>query len=470
MDIAPAAPHEAVPADEERVPIRAWYAILIMSVAAIFGFVNRQILILVVEPLKHDLGLQDFGIGAIQGLGPALFAVLAGFPIAWLADKVDRKILFMGCILFWSLATAACGLAQNFEQLFIATIGIALGEAGIGPIVYSLIPDLFPGRSRIRANLAFYGLSVMGVGVGLMIGGWALEFVEQIRPLLPEMLRDLAGWRLTFFLVALPGIPIALALLPIPSPKARIVKAGQQAIGGIGDYLKRHGGTFARINAAGGLYAFALGATGVWLPIAIIRSTGASASEVGLKFGFTYTVAAAAGVITAMAVTPLWRRFAGEHFVPRALAVCNLAAIFPTLAFLLITTPDTAYILGGIQYFIIIIGAAYSPTMLQEIAPAQLRARVIAVATIIFTIIATLGPMVVGAVSDKFGHDPRSALVALVVVTVPALAASVFLYLSINRRFPAMLRDVAEDSDDHCDAVVDSGAVQKKVRTPPTIR
>lgn len=406
----------------------AWYALAVLIVATVFGFVDRQILILVVEPLKHDLGMQDLHIGAINGLGPALFAVIAGFPLAWAADKMDRRFLLIGCILFWSAATAACGLAQNFEQLFMATIGIAVGEAVLGPIVYSLIPDLFPGQAKQRANFVYFGAVIMGAGLGLILGGSSLQLIEGLRPLLPDPLRALEGWRLAFFLVALPGIPIALAVLPIRATRTVLAAHASQVASGFAAYFRSFGSTVALIYLAAGLYAFALGATGAWLPVAVMRVSGQSAAEVGVSFGLAYSVGAALGVILAMGTAPVWRRMAGKAHVPRAIAVCTALAIVPTVALLWIATPPVVYVLAGLQIMLVTAGAAFSPTMYQEMAPPQLRARVIAISSVIYASVGALGPMVVGALSDAAGTAPHTLLHVLIAAVVPTLAVSAVLF------------------------------------------
>ncbi|MGH8322314.1 MAG: MFS transporter, partial [Steroidobacteraceae bacterium] len=203
----------------------AWYALAVLVLATLFGFVDRQILVLVVEPLKHDLSLRDVQIGTLQGLGPALFSVLAAMPLAWLSDRFERSVVLWVCVLFWSVATAACGFAYSFATLFAGMIGVAIGEAALVPIVYSLIPDLFPGPSRIRANIIFFAAAWLGAGLGLGLGGFILGSVESVRTALPEGMRALAVWRLTFMAVALPGPLIALAIALIGATPRAVPRA-----------------------------------------------------------------------------------------------------------------------------------------------------------------------------------------------------------------------------------------------------
>src|SRR5699024_9314318 len=222
-----------------------------------FGFVDRQILALVVEPIKHDLALGDLQIGIIQGLGPALFAVIAGYPLAWLADRFDRRYLLIICILFWSAATAGRGLADSFESLLALTSGIAVGEAVLTPIIYSLIPDLFSGKRRELANFVFFGVSIIGVGFGLMLAGFAVASVEALRPLLPPGMQQMSSWRLVFFLVAIPGILVSLLALPIPGKRRAMPRtsASNPDKASLWNYLRAHRKAVLPIMTAAGLYA-----------------------------------------------------------------------------------------------------------------------------------------------------------------------------------------------------------------------
>lgn len=422
---------------------RAWYALAVLIVAVVFGFIDRQIIVLVVEPMKLDLALNDLQIGAINGLGPALFAVVAGYPLAWLADRLDRRWLLIACILFWSAATAARSFAGSFGELMIFTIGIAIGEAVLTPITYSLIPDLFKGKRRELANLIFFGAVVTGVGIALMLGGVALATVESVRPLLPEGLRQLAGWRIAFLLVALPGILVALAVVPIPAGRAAKPTTDPQSLvasKSLLRYLRAEWRTVGPIFAASGLYAFAFGSFSLWLPVAIIRELGASAHAVGVNYGLTFTIAAALGVVCAMVSAGFWRRAAGEAHILRALWVMITLALLPILALSLVVTPTQAYLLAGISILLLICGNAYSPTMLQNLSPPLLRARVGAVSMILYAAFGACGPMVIGFLSD--GTD--SGLMPIVAgLSAAAFAAAALLFRLAEKPYARTVQALA---------------------------
>ena len=418
--------------------VRSWYALAVLSVATVFGFVDRQILTLVVGPIKHDLALSDLAIGSIQGLGPALFAALASVPLAALADKADRRLLLACCALLWSGSTAAIGLCQSFTQIFACTIGIAMGEAAIGPIVYSLIPDLFPGPQRQYANLIYYAAAVIGAALGLLLGGIVLATIDQSRALMPTAISQLASWRIAFLLVAAPGPLIAAAIYSIGATARGVGSAtGLSTDANISGYLRTHGRTAAGVYIATGFFGFALSGGATWMPVAIARRFDRSAAEVGVAMGGVYLTSAIIGLVAAMASVSYWKRRAGAAAVLRGLSTTMALASLPTLALLVVTTATEAYALAGIQYALAITGAAMSPSMYQDMAPPALRARLIAISVVIFALIGAGSPMLVGAISDAIGPSRTGLLMTIVLVSAPGFLMGAIIYRLTEKRFTA---------------------------------
>src|SRR5215218_7448532 len=169
--------------------------LLILLLAYIFNFVDRQIIGILAVPIKHDLGLSNTQLGLMGGLAFALFYSGLAIPIAWLADRKSRVGIIAFSIALWSLFTAACGLAQNFWQLFLARMGVGIGEAGGVAPSYALISDFFPPARRARA-LAFFSLGIpIGSALGVFFGGWIASHLD---------------WRSAFIIVGLAGLPAAL--------------------------------------------------------------------------------------------------------------------------------------------------------------------------------------------------------------------------------------------------------------------
>lgn len=169
--------------------------LLILLLAYIFNFVDRQIIGILAVPIKAELGLSNTQLGLMGGLAFALFYSGLAIPIAWLADRRNRVKIIAGSVALWSIFTAACGLAQNFWQLFLARMGVGIGEAGGVAPSYALISDLYPREKRGRA-FAFFSLGIpIGSALGILFGGWIASQLD---------------WRSAFLIVGLAGLPVAL--------------------------------------------------------------------------------------------------------------------------------------------------------------------------------------------------------------------------------------------------------------------
>jgi MFS family permease len=178
--------------------------LLILLLAYIFNFIDRQIIGVLALPIKAELDLSDKQLGLMGGIAFALFYSGLAIPIAWLADRKSRVNIIAASVALWSAFTAACGLAQNFWQLFLARMGVGVGEAGGVAPSYALITDFYPKEKRGRA-LAFFSLGIpIGSALGVFFGGWIASHLD---------------WRAAFLIVGLAGLPAALLVkLFVPEP------------------------------------------------------------------------------------------------------------------------------------------------------------------------------------------------------------------------------------------------------------
>ncbi len=183
-----------------------YLVVFVLAVAYMLNFVDRQLLSILVEPIKADLGLNDTQIGLLTGLMFALFYTFFGIPVALIADRSHRvRLIALSCAV-WSLFTALSGFAKGFASLAAARIGVGIGEAGCSPPSYSLISDYFPPNRRGRA-LALYVLGIpAGSFVGVALGGW---------------IADAFGWRAAFFILGGAGLVFAPILLTVVREPAR---------------------------------------------------------------------------------------------------------------------------------------------------------------------------------------------------------------------------------------------------------
>lgn len=202
---------------DQKVPAYSWYALSILVIVYVLNFVDRNIISILAEDIKADLGLRDDQIGFLYGTAFGVFYALFGIPLGKLADSWHRVRLMTAGLAIWSAFTALSGFAKNFTMLSVARIGVGVGEATASPSAYSLISDWFPKKMRATA-LAIYSSGLyIGGGISLLIGGaiverWNAAYPDGTAPL------DLAGWQAAFIIVGLPGILLAALVFTLREP------------------------------------------------------------------------------------------------------------------------------------------------------------------------------------------------------------------------------------------------------------
>src|SRR5437868_8749454 len=228
-----------------RVSSAGTRVLLILLLAYIFNFIDRQIIGILAVPIKHELGLSNTQLGLMGGLAFALFYSGLAIPIAWLADRKSRVNIIAGSVALWSLFTAACGFAQNFWQLFLARMGVGIGEAGGVAPSYALVSDFYPREKRGRA-LAFFSLGIpIGSALGIFFGGWIASHLD---------------WRSAFLIVGLAGLPIALLVkLCIKEPERGRFDRAEGTVPGAAPPLAEVAAVLARRGPGHGAFRTAEG-------------------------------------------------------------------------------------------------------------------------------------------------------------------------------------------------------------------
>jgi predicted MFS family arabinose efflux permease len=264
------------------------YRIVVLAMLVLvytFNFIDRQIVGILAVPIKADLGLSDTQLGLMGGLAFALFYTLLGIPIAMLADRGNRTAIISVALVVWSAMTAACGLAQNFWQLFLARLGVGVGEAGGVAPSYSLVSDYFPPHQRARA-LGVYSFGVpIGSALGIVFGG---------------VIASLVDWRMAFIIVGLAGVllaPLFKAVVREP-PRGRFDAAGHGAPASIGEVVRVLLSRPSFWGLSFGASASSMMGYGLffWLPSFLVRSYGLSLLDASLYFGAILLVGGVAGI------------------------------------------------------------------------------------------------------------------------------------------------------------------------------
>lgn len=417
----------------------AWYGLGVLVVATVFASVVRQILVLVTEPLKQSLQLSDTQIGLVNGIALSLVSMLATFPMGWLSDRMDRRLLLAACIVIWSVFTAACGLANSFEVLFICSMGIAVGEAVLGPISYTLIADLFPRDRWMQANYVYFVTALLGAAAGMAFSGGVISLVDASHASLPPALSKLEPWRVALFAAAIPGAFIAIAVVLIRLARSS-AKGTQGAAEGVVSYLRTHARTFLGVFAGFGTIACAMGTVAAWMPVVAVRIFHETPANTGFKFGFVLAVAAVLGALVSFGLNRVLQPRIGKVTALRVAQIGAALAALALTSYPFIETTTQLLVAATVQLAATICAISLSPTVMQVMAPAHIRGRVIAIGGLIGMTFQSLGPVLVGIVSDQFAQGPHALLWSILIVAAPAYLIGAAL---LQFAAPTLLRTLA---------------------------
>lgn len=279
---------------------QANFALAVFLLAYVLSFVDRQILALMVDPIRQDLGLSDIQIGLLQGFAFAILYAVMGVPFGMLADRVSRRKIIAVGVIFWSFATALCGLARSFTMLFAARIGVGVGEAALSPAAHSYLSNAFP-REKLGRTMAIYNLGVTGgTGMALIIGGAVVQLIATSGNLHLPVFGEMRAWQTAFLAVAAPGVLVMLLVLATKEP-ARVVdkQTGKHSVpvGQVFRFLWTNRRTFISIYFSAGMFGIYGYSLAGWYPALMQRSFGLSAGEAGTALGVCYAVMGSVGMI-----------------------------------------------------------------------------------------------------------------------------------------------------------------------------
>jgi len=444
---ATTAAEAATPAPiEKKAGAASWYALGVLLVATILGSVDTMLVTLLTEPMRHSLSLSDTQIGLLKGAGLVLFTGLATFPLGWLGDRFDRRFVLAACVLVWSAATGLRGTAMDYSMLFIASIGLGVGEAGLQPITNSLMPDLFPRKQRVLANAIFAISSVFGGALAAVLGGSIVTAVEKSRHSLPLALQSMETWRLTFFAMAFFGLPVMLLVLTIRSkrvqPAARTQDAAAAGQLSFGDYLREHWRTLLCLVSGSGLATVGLSSVGSWIPIVAARQFGVQPAQLGQGIGLAVMAGTLVGGVLGVNAMRVVRRRVGLAAPVRVLMLGYATAALISVGLLFVRSATDVFVLLATLLVPLICGHVVLPNVLQEVAPPHLRARVIGLLAMGSLPFAVLGPLAIGVISDAVKEIPNGLAIAIVCATMSGCLAGAALLRAAEPAFVRLLKKV----------------------------
>jgi MFS family permease len=427
--------------------VPAWTAarrhivLLVLCLVGVFNLIDRQLILILSEPIKREFHLSDTLVGLLTGLSFALVYVTAALPLARWVDSGVRRSIISICLGAWSVLTMLCGLTQSYLQLAAARMGVALGEAGATPTSQSMICDLYPLSKRATAFATLSASSSLGLGFGLLFGG---------------LLSAHFLWRTVFIIVGSPGLLLAVLIrLTVPEPPRGMsdgvaTKSAAPPLREVVSYLWS-------LRSFRGLALSALSCAFVnyglqsWAPTFFVRVHGMNAKEVGLQLG----VASAIGLVGGAFASGLIADRLGRkdiRWYMRVAAAGTLLAIPCVLAAIWAPTPTLAFAFYCPAIGLLSFWAAPIVTMTQTIALPRMRGLASAIVSFFLNLVGYgLGPVAVGALNDFFlplhGNESlRYSLTALTVSAVGAAGACFCTNRWIRTDYATMQRRAAENA------------------------
>ena len=418
-------------------PTYAWYVVGVLTLAYTCSFIDRQILTLLIEPIRRDLDINDTQFSLLGSLAFSIFYTVLGIPLARLADQKSRRNLMTAGVTLWSLMTAACGLARGFWPLFGARVGVGVGEAALSPAAFSLLADYFP-RQKLARAISVYSTGVyFGAGLALMIGGTIIHLVSNAPTQFVPLIGEARPWQLTFLLVGLLGLPIALLMLTIREPQRRGIAVGntQHASSwpALRAFLRQNARAAACLIGAFTLYGIAIGTYFFWTPSFMMRTYGWDATRTGLTVGALLLIFGTLGVYAGGWLADRLARSGHLDAILRA-ALIGMACGVPLILLTpLITDPQWVLVSLAGAVFFLAFPQGLPAAALQVMTPNALRAQMTAIYFFIGNLIANgLGPMFSGLLTDYVFADPAMLRFSMAIVCAIAAPLGVIqLYLGL---------------------------------------
>lgn len=406
------------------------YALGMLTIAYAFNFIDRQILVIIQEPIKLEMGLADWQLGLLSGFAFALIYVTAGIPIAYWADRGNRRNIIALAVTVWSGMTALSGLANNFGQLLMARVGVGLGEAGGSPPAHAMISDFYPPEKRASAFAIYSAGLHFGIVLGFLLGAFINEWL---------------GWRAAFMVVGLPGVLFALVFyFTVREPErgrweSSAAAAYQPTVGETFRVLVQFR-SFWLIAAGCGLTAFAGYGNGNFTPSFLIRSHGMEGAELGILMAFG---GGGGGLIGTLLGGRLADRLGKQDqrwnlWIP---AIAGLLAL--PLAFPYLLSDDLRIVVPLLVIVSILINTYLGPclAMCHALVPPAMRALTSAILFFVLNLIGLgMGPLTAGLLSDYFtaSYGDDGLRYAMIVVAMIA-SLGVVMFVLAARALPGDL-------------------------------
>lgn len=414
--------------------VRAWSTVTILMVAYILSFIDRQILNLLVGPIRRDLQISDTQMSLLMGLSFALFYTLCGIPLGRMADRRSRRGLIAAGVLVWSAMTAACGMAKSYWHFLLARVGVGAGEAALSPAAYSLIADSFPPEKRATA-ISVYSMGIyVGSGLAFLLGGVVIHFASAQGDITLPVLGVIRPWQLIFLMLGAAGVIFCLLLLFLREPQRQGAGAGTHvSFGEVMQYLNKNRKTVILHNLSFACLSFCGYGAASWVPAFFMRTYGMEASQVGLVYGTLVGIFGSLGIIVGGRLSD-WLTMRGYKDAPMRVGLIAACIALPTYLGYASDDLNVAIFTVGCGAFALAMPFGVAPAAIQEIMPNPMRGQASAVYLFVITLLGLgIGPTAVALITDYVFNDDAALRYSLLIVSsVVTVIAIGLLYSSLK--------------------------------------
>ncbi|MDG2459395.1 MAG: MFS transporter [Luminiphilus sp.] len=408
----------------------AWWTLALLTATYTFSFIDRQIINLLVDPIRSDLSLSDSEVSFLQGLAFVLPYVILSIPLGRVVDRANRiRVLVIG-ILVWTVSCVSCGLAKNFWQLGAARMGVGAGEASVTPASWSLLADYFPEEKRALPVSIFLMGPYLGGGLSLILGAEVVSWASGLGVIEVPIMGVLAPWQLTFMLVAIPGLCM-VCLLPVLREPQRTERLSQTASSlswtEVLHYVRPRRGIFGAYLLGAPFIVLVLYALQAWVPSLLIRVHGLEILQAGRYYGAIALVAGSAGVLSGPVMSRWLAQRGHGARAPLIASIVSTCLLLPVIiaAGLAESLASALILIAGASYLVTFPLALFA-TGLQNASPNEMRGLMAGCYVLSTNLIGlALGPASVALATDYIFQDAQAVGASL------SLVGAVFLPLAL---------------------------------------
>ena len=415
----------------------ACYALFCLLLCYFMFFVDRNILTLLVAPVRRDLGISDSEMGVLNGFSFSILSGVMAIPFGWYADRRSRRNILIFGLALWGCSTIASGFTTTFTQLMLTRMGLGIGEAALSPAAFALISDYFP-KARRGTAVGIYGIGGFGgIGLSYIIGGAVLASFRGVDSVNLPVIGETSLWHAAFIIVGLITLALALLMTTVREPARHATRAAASTGGtAFGRHFREHWGAFCVLIAAYTCLGFNSIGWFAWLPTYFIREVQMPPAVAGAQVGWVTTIGGVLGAVAGGYIADAMAKRGMRGGKLPTLALMFVMWIPCALGLWLFSNPVLSLACAFVFTFADGIGYMQAANVIQEAFPAHLRARSIAAWMVCSAVFSYgWGPIVFGYATDHFFGGGAGLRYSLGIVSLPVMLLGLVLAWSGRKAY-----------------------------------